>query len=916
MKKTLTAIISTFLLCPFFGQAQNNAVLPLKTEGEWKIFIDVESPASYDKIPESLKSPEGKTVKPKTVKSKDANIDISALNGSLMQGATALLFTEFNMDKAATVSTGASADWWMEIYVNGKSVYSTMNTGNGSGSFKPEDHVFTFPVKAGKNIIAAKVKAGSAGWRFVMGNPPPTKPNIKFEANNDWKVVDMKETDVKAGSALDQSDLAKLPPPSGIASWLGLSSNTREKLSRLKVNENGKLIAEDIPDVRLRLRGTNINYPWVAGDATKDPDWKKTWEDFAKAAKYQGYNVIRTGFALGYPDAPFKPEAVDKADYMLATFGKNGLYLYMVSSVYMKAEWAGGTERRDHPLRMFLGDKEVRDSWKKGAFFFMNHVNPYNGLAWKDDPAIGFVELFNEQEWGYMHSKAKLHDDTKKEADAKYREWLKAKYKTVEKLAEAWKEKDIDSFEKAEIPPSFPVGSKKIRDNDYLLFLIDLSHESAEWMYKTMRETGYKGIITQYNISHWLGGQEARYEVSQATIANTYHNHPSSFSRAGSKCGQNSAVGGAGGYWRGIASMRFADRPFVETEFNHSFWNPYVYECGPLFGAYSALQGFDCLIIHEGAVYFRKKDPVDVFSVGRNPINRAGEFLSACLFQRGDIKESSHRIELQIPKDYLESNCNAGKTVSTEQNKIALMSGFTISFPWAKRPDGIGNAKPADLVMPPADGAEFKSAGGGWAVDAIDSKNSKFSLDAAVKTMKDKGILPESNISEPSKGIFQSDTGEITMRTKENLLKILTARSEAVTLENDKGESVGQLEVIKTSTRALVSVSSVDKDKALKDSKRIVLVYATEVANTGLELSYDRVTLVNLGTQPVLMKTGKLEVNLKNSNAEKLSLYALGFDGSRREKLPVKAESGVLKISIDTSLLKDGPTSFFELVAE
>ena len=85
MKKTLTAILSTFLLCPFFGQAQNNAAIPLTTSGEWKVFIDVENPASYDKIPESLKSPEGKTVKAKTVKSKDVNIDISTLNGSLMQ---------------------------------------------------------------------------------------------------------------------------------------------------------------------------------------------------------------------------------------------------------------------------------------------------------------------------------------------------------------------------------------------------------------------------------------------------------------------------------------------------------------------------------------------------------------------------------------------------------------------------------------------------------------------------------------------------------------------------------------------------------------------------------------------------------------------------------------------------------------
>ena len=47
-----------------------------------------------------------------------------------------------------------------------------------------------------------------------------------------------------------------------------------------------------------------------------------------------------------------------------------------------------------------------------------------------------------------------------------------------------------------------------------------------------------------------------------------------------------------------------------------------------------------------------------------------------------------------------------------------------------------------------------------------------------------------------------------------------------------------------------------------------------------------------------------------------MSLYALGFDGSRREKLPLQAENGVIKISFDTAALKNGPTPFFELCAE
>lgn len=47
-----------------------------------------------------------------------------------------------------------------------------------------------------------------------------------------------------------------------------------------------------------------------------------------------------------------------------------------------------------------------------------------------------------------------------------------------------------------------------------------------------------------------------------------------------------------------------------------------------------------------------------------------------------------------------------------------------------------------------------------------------------------------------------------------------------------------------------------------------------------------------------------------------MSLYALGLDGSRREKLPLEAVNGTLKVKIDTTILKNGPTPFFELIAE
>jgi hypothetical protein len=46
-------------------------------------------------------------------------------------------------------------------------------------------------------------------------------------------------------------------------------------------------------------------------------------------------------------------------------------------------------------------------------------------------------------------------------------------------------------------------------------------------------------------------------------------------------------------------------------------------------------------------------------------------------------------------------------------------------------------------------------------------------------------------------------------------------------------------------------------------------------------------------------------------------MYALRVDGTRQEKIPLSLDDkGTLKIELDTALLKNGPTPFFELATE
>ncbi len=191
-------------------------------------------------------------------------------------------------------------------------------------------------------------------------------------------------------------------------------------------------------------------------------------------------------------------------------------------------------------------------------------------------------------------------------------------------------------------------------------------------------------------------------------------------------------------------------------------------------------------------------------------------------------------------------------------------------------------------------------------------KNGGFSLDGAVAEMKRRGILPPGNVSAPERGIFQSDTGELTLRTGEKKMTVVTPRTEAACLTAGGRETLKSFSVERISTDGCVALCSIDGEP-LGGSRRMVLLYMTEEANSDMELAANRATLISLGTVPVLSRTGILELDLRRPGSWKL--YALGLNGSRREEIPVTPSAAGQKITIDTGMLESGPTPFFELVA-
>ncbi|MEK6795561.1 MAG: beta-galactosidase [Spirochaetota bacterium] len=86
-------------------------------------------------------------------------------------GLSAYAFAEVESSTERTVQFNAGADWWMQWWVNGESVFDTLAKGNGAASLGIQNHSFRVKLKEGKNIIAVRVASGTGGFKLFSGGP-------------------------------------------------------------------------------------------------------------------------------------------------------------------------------------------------------------------------------------------------------------------------------------------------------------------------------------------------------------------------------------------------------------------------------------------------------------------------------------------------------------------------------------------------------------------------------------------------------------------------------------------------------------------------------------------------------------------------------------------------------------------------
>lgn len=758
-----------------------------------------------------------------------------------------------------------------------------------------------FEVRVGDGSVPARTWA--AGEETVIEVALDLGGDAKVEydaptvitASDEWLPLEG-ALDVAPGSALDWSDQGLCDAPAGKHGWL--------------VARDGHFEFDGRPGVPARFYGVNFCF-----SALTIP--RELAGHVARRLRMLGYNSVRIHHydgALADAADPgrisLKPDAMDQLEYLIAALKREGIYvttdLYVSRSVPAGGIWpdAEGDVDMDEFKTLVAVSDIAFENWCGFAREFLSHVNPYTGLALKDDPALTTLVMVNED--NYLNFIGNLPPRTRALWQSAWCEWLTERYGDRGGLAAAWG----DALGAGEDPARGTVsltGDGAARDVDRALFCADRHRRTFARMSRFLREElGVRALLTDMNAwTENIAHQVVRTDFDWVDT-HFYWDHPNFLERSWSLpsrgwSGGECAVSARGAGARDQALLRLWGKPFTISEFNFVAPNEYRSEGGLLIGAIAGLQDWDGLYrfaYSHDQRNLSETRPVGFFDVASDPLSLASDRVGLLLFLRGDVKAAPHSVALPID---VQSTLDRPPGLPDLHGQITELAYIT----------RVGTAvgpSDADIVL-----------GGLPGVSGVTLDVQPTAADASARVVADlrrRGWLDAANPTDVGQGILASETGELVLDAEGGTLSIATPRTAAV-FGRDPGVELiaGGLRVTLQGTGGAVVASALD-GRPLAESRRVLVMHLTDVRNSGMRFrDKDQKILEAWGESPYLVRAGSAAISLAGARGTGLHVWALRTDGTRAGEV----ESQHAATSVDFVANTRGPEGgrlFYELAAE
>ena len=696
---------------------------------------------------------------------------------------------------------------------------------------------------------------------------------VTIQAGKEWLPLEA-ALDVEPGSALDFSQLVPRHAPAG-------------QFGRVIAMPEGRFAFAQQAEKPARFYGVNFCF------SAQYLEHEQADAVAARLARI-GYNAVRLHHYEGElidrgagAAVRFQPDKLDQLDYLFAAFKRNGLYvttdLFVSRPVPAAAIYEGesGDFGMDEFKSAVLINERAFANYKAFARALLDHVNPHTGLRYADDPALSWLNLVNEGNPGNFMGriKGKLRDDWQRA----WNRWLVERY--PDPVA---REKALGKLPAGQDPaqgtvPLQNVYAKSPATTVFSVFLAEVERDFFRRMRQFLRDELHCGaLLTDCNAwTNPVQFQAVRTEFDYVDD-HFYVDHPHFIDRPWSlpsRCANTSPIAGGARGGRACAFTRLFGKPFTITEYNYAGPGRFRGVGGILTGALGAIQDWDGLWRF---AYSHQREGIaqpaqmGYFDIAGDPLNQAAERASLCLFLRGDIAPAEHAAAIGVtPEELLDApGTSRDKTPSWEGLAWLTRVGWSVGAEPKAEKDG--------LLLP------FE---GGVAMDGEAEKK-------ILGEFRERGWLPADNRTDPAKDIFQSENGEVTIDSPENVFTLDTPRTAGGFAPAGKKIETGAATIEIVDTDATVWVSSLEGEP-IATSKRLLITHLTDLQNTGTRYGdRKRQILLAWGRLPHLVRAGSATVRLRLANPGKAKVFSLAVSGKRIGEIAARAGDNSLEIPL------------------
>ena len=579
-----------------------------------------------------------------------------------------------------------------------------------------------------------------------------------------------------------------------------------------------------------------------------DADWSTpNIFQFAK-----GPRLVRTGIA--------DPESLDRMDYLIKCLKENGVYIYMDILTYRKfrtSECAAGAERLTSGAKIYsYTNPDIIKLQKEFAEFLWTHVNPYTGLAYKDEPAVALTEITNEDDlFARAMSKDKI-EPFYSEFCNMYREWAVNKGYT----------EDAENFDPDINTPSMIEFKSEVMENHYKTMMECWRNIGVKIPICGTNWTECAATVRAQRYTDFNDGHAYLYWVEHARMNDKVRNFSDDSLTAHTSLLAPQIYG------------RLPDKPYFISEWDEPWPMTYRAEAPILLAAVSCLQGWSGATIHTYAYSNRHNEfqPIGMEVSSRvigMGYHRQGQFATwndpakfglfphaALILRRGDVKESENSVAIK-PNDM-----------------TAKMEDY--------------NTK--EYLETMSNVAEYTKAG----VEFDD-----FPAISAKSHVK----ITDKLVSGDGKVVI-SDTGELYKNIDEQYGIIDSPRSQVIYGHVGANKTLNTSDIkIKCKTDFAVIAASSLSDEPISSTDNIILSAVGRVSNT--DEVREAGLLVEIGKTPILAELIEADIEIKNAT-ENMVVFGITAEGYYTGIIPSSYENGVLKFKIGDKF----PSIYYHIV--